>query len=124
MTATTEAMLFDGADHVASIAEEYKARLTVVLERYKAFHPDCQRRYAADEYHAACDRLRGAAAFLAGEYDRTYCSGLGYATVEDWRVHYAADSLRSALHSIVWAEHYAGMYDRETARAADPWNNR
>ena len=124
MTATTETAPFHGADLVTSIANEYKARLTAVLERYKAFHPDCQRRYAADEYHAACDRLRGAAAFLAGDYDGTYCSGLGYATVEDWRVHYANDSLRSALHSLIWAEHYAGLIDRDAAHAADPWNNR
>ncbi len=121
MTATTETSLIDGAAHVTSVAEEYEARLGVVRERYQNYHPDVQRRYAADEWHAARDRIRGARAFLAGDYDRTYCSGLGYDTLEDWRVHYAADSLRSALHSIVWAEHYAGLYDRETARAADPW---
>jgi hypothetical protein len=124
MTATMETALIDGVAHVASIAEEYKTRLAAVRERITSYHPDCQYRYASDEYHQAAHRMRGAAEFLAGDYDRTYCSGLGYATVEDWRVHYAADALRTALHHIVWAEHYAGLTDRETASSADPWNNR
>ena len=123
MTATTESMLFDGAGHVASIAEEYKTRLTAVKERIDAYNADCMRRYATDEYHAAAARIRGAAQWLAGDYDVSYAGphpSFG-SSLEDFRVHYANDSLRAALHSLVWAEHYAGLYDRETAISADPW---
>ena len=122
MTATTETALIDGAAHVASIAEGYEARLAVVRERYAAYHPEMHcRRYVADEYRDTQARIRGARKFLAGDYDATYCTGLGFDTLEDWRTHYADDTLRAALHHLVWAEHYAGLYDRETARAADPW---
>ena len=72
MTATTEAALFDGADHVTSVAEEYKTRLTAVKDRIDAYHADCMRRYATDEYHAAAARLRCAAGWLAGDYDVSY----------------------------------------------------
>ena len=125
MTATTEAMLFDGAGHVASIAEEYKSRLAAVKARIDAYNADCMRRYATDEYHAAAARLRGAAQFLAGDYDGTYAGphpSFG-SSLEDFRVHYANDSLRAALHSLIWAEHYAGLRDRDSARAFDPWNS-
>ena len=124
MTATTDTMLFDGADHVASVAEGYEERLAKVRERYDAYHPDCQRRYAADEYRDTQARIRGARKFLAGDYDATYCSGLGWDTVEAWRAHYADDTLRAALHHLVWAECYAGMIDRDAAKSVDPWNNR
>lgn len=123
MTATTEAALFDGADHVTSVAEEYKTRLTAVKDRIDAYHADCMRRYATDEYHAAAARLRCAAGWLAGDYDVSYAGphpSFG-STLEDFRVHYANDSLRSALHNIVWAEHYAGLRDRDSANAEDPW---
>ena len=123
MTATTDTMLFDGADHVAGIAGEYKTRLTAVKARIDAYHADCMRRYATDEYHAAAARIRGAAQWLAGEYDGTYAGphpSFG-STLQDFRVHYANDSLRAALHSLVWAEHHAGLRDRESANAADPW---
>ena len=126
MTATTETMLFDGADHVAEVAEEYKTRLTAVKARIDAYECDGGRRYATDEYHAAAQRLRGAAGWLAGDYDVSYAGphpSFG-STLQDFRVHYANDSLRTALHHIVWAESYAGLRDRESAISADPWNNR
>jgi len=121
----TDTALFTGEAHVNATIAGYKARLGVVRERIDAYSADCMRRYATDEYHAASARLRGAAQFLAGDYDSTYAGphpSFG-TSLGDFRVHYADDSLRAALHSLVWAEHYAGLYDREAARAADPWNN-
>lgn len=123
----TGTALFTGEEHVTATMDEYKQRLTAVRERYDAYHPDMHsRRSVADEYHQVADRLRGAAAFLAGDYDGTYAGphpSFG-SSLQDFRVHYADDSLRAALHSLVWAEHYAGLTDRETARSSDPWNNR
>ena len=117
----TTAALFTAEDHITAAITQYEARLTVVRERYDAYHPDCMRRYVSDEYRDTQSRIRGAQKFLAGDYDATYCSGLGWDTVEEWRAHYADDTLRAALHHLVWAEHYAGLHDRETAHATDPW---
>jgi hypothetical protein len=64
-----------------------------------------------------------ASPWLAGYYDQTYAGphpSFG-ATVEDFRIHYADDALRMALHHLVWAEHYAGLRDRDSARSADPF---
>lgn len=123
--AMTDGMLFTGAETIEATIAAYEARLAAVRERYDAYHPDMHsRRYVADEYRSTSDRIRGARSFLAGEYDRTYCSGLGFGTLQDWQVHYADDALRTALHHLVWAEHYAGLRDRESARAEDPWSKR
>jgi len=111
-------------EHITSTIAQYEARLAAVRERYDAYHPEmASRRYVADEYRDTQARIRGAQKFLAGDYDATYCSGLGFATVEEWRAHYADDTLRAALHHLVWAEHYAGLIDRDSAFAADPWRN-
>lgn len=123
---TTADMLFTGEETVNATIAGFKARLAAVRERIDTYHADCQRRFATDEYHQTCDRLRGAAGFLAGDYDGTYAGphpSFG-TTLHDFRVHYANDSLRAALHDLVWAEHYAGLRDRESARAEDPWNQR
>jgi hypothetical protein len=123
---TADGMLFTGEETVNATIAEYKVRMSAVKQRVDEYHADCQRRYATDEYHAAADRLRGAQGWLAGDYDTSYAGphpSFGV-TLLDFRVHYAADSLRAALHSLVWAEHYAGLTDRDAARAADPWNQR
>lgn len=119
----TDTMLFTGEETVTEIIARYEARLAVIQQAIAERHQHLQLRYATDESRQVRDRIRGARNFLAGEYDRTYCSGLGYATVQDWRIHYALDSLRTALHSLVWAEHYAGLRDRDATRELDPWNN-
>jgi hypothetical protein len=121
----TDTALFTGEELVNATISEYKQRLSVVKQRYDEYHPDmASRRYVADEYHATADRLRGAAGFLAGDYDGTYCSGLpGIDSLETYRVHYADDSLRAALHSLVWAECYAGLRTRDEAQAADPYRH-
>jgi hypothetical protein len=117
--------LFTAEEHITSSIAQYELRLVAVRERYDAYHPEMHcRRYVADEYRDTQARIRGAQKFLAGDYDATYCTGLGFDTVEAWRAHYADDTLRAALHHLVWAEHYAGLRDREAARSADPWNNR
>lgn len=122
----SDTALFTGEEHVTATLDEYKARLAAVRERYDAYHPDMySRRSVADEYHLVADRLRGAAGFLAGDYDRTYAGphpSFG-TSLQDFRVHYADDSLRAALHSLVWAEHYAGLITRDEARSSDPWNH-
>ena len=119
--------LFSGADVVNETLATLEARLKVVRERYDAYHPDmASRRYVADEYHDAARCIRGAKGWLAGDNDRSYAGphpSFG-TTLEDFRVHYANDSARTALHHLVWAEHYAGLRDRESARSLDPWNNR
>lgn len=119
------AELFTAEEHITAVAEQYKARLALVKERYDAYHQDCQRRAAGDLYHDVARNLRAAQSWLAGDYDGTYAGphpSFG-TTLQDFRDHYADSSLRSALHHLVWAEHYAGLIDRESARAADPWNN-
>jgi hypothetical protein len=121
---STTDMLFTGEETVTALIGEYEARLDTVQQAIAERHQHLQLRYAMDEQRATQDRIRGARNFLAGEYDRTYCSGLGYETVQDWRIHYALDSLRTALHDLVWAEHYAGLRDREATRELDPWNQR
>jgi hypothetical protein len=121
----TSTMLFTGEETVTGLIAEYEGRLHAVRERIDAYHPDCSRRYATDEYHVTCDRIRGARNFLSGEYDSTYAgphASFG-STLLDFRVHYALDSLRAALHDLLWAEHYAGLRSRESARELDPWNN-
>jgi hypothetical protein len=123
-TTITADMLFTGTETVNATIDEYKARLTLVKERYDAYHADCQRRAAGDNYHDAARNLRNAACWLAGDFDRTYAGphpSFG-TTLQDFRVHYANDALRSALHYLLWAEHYAGLRDEESVRADDPWN--
>ena len=119
----TDTALFTGPEMVEATIGEYEARLARVRERYDAYHPEmASRRYVADEYRDTQARITGTRKFLAGDYDATYCSGLGFATVGEWRVHYADDTLRAALHHLLWAEHYAGLRDRESTRELDPWN--
>jgi hypothetical protein len=121
----SEQALFSGADVVTEAITAYEARLSAVRERYDAYHEDMvSRRYVADEYHDAARCIRGAKGWLAGDNDRSYAGAhpsFG-STLEDFRVHYADDSARTALHHLVWAEHYAGLRDRESARSDDPWN--
>ena len=121
----TDTMLFTGEETVNATIDEYKQRMSVVKARIDAYNADCMRRYATDEYHDAAARLRGAAGFLAGDYDGTYAGphpSFG-SSLLDFRVHYANDSLRAALHSLLWAECYAGLRDRDATREIDPWNN-
>jgi hypothetical protein len=98
---------------------EYKTRLATVLERIGSYHPDCARRAATDTYHDAARQVKAAQSWLAGDYDRTWAGQHG--SIEAFRAHYAEDSLRGALHHLLWAEHHAGLRDKESARAADPW---
>ena len=124
MTTTTEAQLFTSEEHITATIGEYKNRLAAVKAAVDEYDQICQRRYATDEYHQVAARLRGAAGFLAGDYDTTYpgdYSHVSFGGLYPWRVHYADDSLRAALHSLVWAEHYAGLRTRDEAREADPW---
>src|SRR5690348_9617001 len=99
----TDTALFTAEEHITSTIAAYEARLAIVLERYDAYHPEmASRRYVADEYHTTCDRIRGARAFLAGDYDGTYpgdYSHVSFGGLQPWREHYADDSLRAALHS-------------------------
>jgi len=124
MTTTTDTQLFTSEQHVQATIDEYAARLAVVRERYDAYHPDMvSRRWVADSYHDAARGVRSAKGWLAGDNDRTYAGphpSFGV-TLEDFRVHYADDALRGALHYLVWAEHYAGLITQDEARAADPW---
>jgi hypothetical protein len=123
---TTADMLFTGEETVNATAAEYKARLALVKARYDAYHDDCQRRATADNYHDAARNVRNAACWLAGDNDRTYAGphpSFG-TTLDDFRVHYATDALRSALHFLLWAEYYAGLRSDDSVRAADPWNAR
>jgi hypothetical protein len=130
MTATTEertedGMLFTGTETVSATIAEYGARLDAVRERYDAYHPDvASRRYVADSYHDAARNVRSASGWLAGDNDRSYAGphpSFG-SSLLDFQVHYATDALRSALHFLLWAEHYAGLRDEDSVRAADPWN--
>jgi hypothetical protein len=119
-----ETALFTDEEHITTTIADYEARLARVRERYDAYHLDMHsRRYVGDEYRDTQSRIVGTRKFLAGDYDATYCSGLGFATVEKWRAHYADDTLRAALHHLLWAEHYAGLRDRDSTRAFDPWNS-
>jgi len=117
-------MLFTGEETVNTTIADYEARMAVVKQRYTDYHPDVtSRRYVADSYSDAARSLRAAKSWLAGEYDRSYAGphpSFG-TTLQDFRVHYANDSLRGALHYLLDAEHYAGLIDRDAARAADPW---
>ena len=115
--------LFTQQTEITETVDELEARLGKVIERYEDYHPDCQRRLVAEESRSVRDRIRGAWRFMAGDYDQTYCSGLGYDTVHDWRFHYAADALRTASHHLVWAEVYAGLRSRESAFDVDPFRN-
>ena len=57
-----------------------------------------------------------------GEFDGTYAGPWGpYSDVQGYREHYADDTLRAALHHLVWAEHFAGLRDRDSAMSLDPW---
>lgn len=126
MITTTDGMLFTGEEAVNATIAEYKARLTLVKERYDAYHADCQRRATADGYHDAARNVRSASCWLAGDNDRSYAGphpSFG-SSLLDFQVHYATDALRSALHFLLWAEHYAGLRDVESVRAGDPWNQR
>jgi hypothetical protein len=126
MTTATPDMLFTGEETVNDTIAEYKARLTLVKARYDAYHADCQRRATGDCYHDVARNLRNAAAWLAGDNDRTYAGphpSFG-TTLNDFRVHYADSALKSALHYLLWAEHYAGLRDVDSVRAGDPWNQR
>jgi hypothetical protein len=118
--------LFTAEEHITSTIADYEARLAKVSQAIAERHQHLQLRYATDERRQVQDRIRGARAFLAGEYDRTYpgdYSHMSFGGLTGWRAHYADDSLRAALHSLVWAEHYAGLIDRESALAADPYRN-
>jgi hypothetical protein len=121
MTADT---LFTAEQHITSTIAQYEQRMAVVKERYAGYHPDVtSRRYVADSYGDAARSLRAAQSWLAGEYDRTYAGphpSFG-TTLQDFRDHYADSSLQSALHYLLDAEYHAGLIDRDTARAADPW---
>jgi len=97
----------------AGVAAGYAERLDAVLARIDAYHPDCERRWATDEYHDAARCLRQSAGWLAGDNDRSWAGQLG--TLAAFRVHYARDALREALHHLVWAERYAGLRDEESA---------
>ena len=121
----TETMLFTGEETVNATIAEYETRLAAVQQAIAERHQHLQLRCATDEYQQTRDRIRGARNFLAGEYDRTYAGphpSFG-SSLLDFRVHYANDSLRAALHDLVWAEHYAGLRDRDATRELDPWNH-
>lgn len=124
---TTDGMLFTGEETVNATIADYETRLTAVRERYDAYHPDMHsRRYVADSYHDAARNVRSAKSWLAGDNDRSYAGphpSFGTSLL-DFRVHYATDALKSALHYLLWGEHYAGLRDQESVRAADPWNQR
>jgi hypothetical protein len=120
------AELFTAEDHITSTIAGYEARMDVVRERYQSYHADVQRRYVSDEWHQVRNRIVGAQRFLAGEYDGTYpgdSSHVSFGGLHPWRAHYADDALRTALHHLIWAEHYAGLRDREATRELDPWNH-
>ncbi len=80
------------------------------------------RRWASDSLRDALTHIGHAETYMTGGYDRTYCSALA-PTIGEYRARYAADSLRSAQHNLVWAEHYAGLRSRESAAAADPFRS-
>jgi len=120
----TDTALFTSEEHITATIAEYEARMAVVKQRYADYHPDVtSRRYVADSYGDAARNLRAAKSWLAGEFDRTYAGphpSFG-TTLQDFRDHYADDSLRGMLHYLLDAEHYAGLIDRDAASAADPW---
>jgi len=117
-------MLFTGEETVNTTIADYKARLAAVRERYDAYHPEmASRRYVADNYHDAARNVRSASGWLAGDNDRSYAGphpSFG-SSLLDFQVHYATDALKSALHYLLWAEHYAGLRDEASVRASDPW---
>lgn len=109
---------------IQATAAGYDARLRIVRDRIGTYHPQCQRRYADDARRDTARCLDSAAVWLAGGNDRSYAGphpSFGM-TLEDFRAHYAEDSLRDALHYLVWAEYYAGLRDRASAVAADPFS--
>lgn len=115
--------LFDPADHVRSVIAGYRVRLAAVGAKLATYADDIRnRRGAADSGHAAARKLAGAEKFLSGEYDGTYAGphpSFGV-TLADYRVHYADDCLRTALHYLAWAEYDAGLITRAAAVAAGP----
>ena len=116
--------LISGEDQIREVIADYRTRLAKGRERYDAYHPDCQRRYFSDEHYNVERRMVSATKYITGEYDRTYAGphpSFGE-TLADFRLHYADDCLRDALHSLLWAEYYAGTRTRESARELDPFN--
>ena len=117
----------NGAETVTRDADEYKARLALVKARYDAYHREVtSRRSVSDLYHDTARGLRAVTSWLSGEYDRTYAGAhpsFGV-TLQDFREHYAADSLRGVLHHLLWCEAYAGIRSEDSARELDPWRKR
>ena len=118
--------LFAGSELVERRAASYEARLALVQARIGAYHDEMvNRRAAMDEADQLKRRIAGARNFLSGEYDRTYAGPWGpYTDIQGYREHYADDALGAALHHLLWAEHFAGMRTRESARELDPFNAR
>jgi hypothetical protein len=109
---------------IQATAAGYDARLRIVQDRIDTYHPHCQRRYTNDARRDTARCLDSVGAWLAGDNDRSYADphpSFGK-TLEDFRAHYAEDSLRDALHYLVWAEYYVGLRDRDSAVAADPFS--
>jgi hypothetical protein len=120
MTATAE--LTSAADRITSTMEACRSRLDVIRRRYDDYVDGNGRRATIDLYHDAARCIFNTCKWLAGDFDRTYAGphpSFG-TTLEDFRVHYADDALRTALHYLVWAEYYSGLRDRDSANEADP----
>ena len=116
--------LFAGRELVERTAAQYEARLTLVRARLDARHAEVVNwRAGMEESDQLKRRIAGARNFLSGEYDRTYAGPWGpYTDLQGYREHYADDALGAALHHLLWAEHFAGMRTRESARELDPFN--
>jgi hypothetical protein len=108
---------------IAGQAADIRARLDAVRARLDEHAPGIRSR------RGAADRCR-AVALLAAAADRLLGSGQGAARPGPpgadglpqglWD-DCAADSLRDALHYLVWAEHDAGLRTEESARSLDPF---
>ena len=112
------------AAEIKVTARGYGDRLREVAARLAAYDTRVtSRRGATDTYHDVARSLRAVTAWLGGDYDRSYAGphpSFG-SSLQDFREHYAGDSLRGALHHLVWCEHYAGIRTAESARSLDPW---
>lgn len=104
-------------------AAAIRERLAAIKKQLDGYAPDIwNRRGATDGYHDTARRLREAGKFLSGEHDKTYAGPWGpHSTLQAYREYYAADSLRDAVHYLVWAERDAGLRAEEAARSLDPF---
>lgn len=105
-------------------AARLEERLTAPAALLAARDPGIWHQRALSESLGQAARwIRAARRYLDGDYDGIYPGPHEplYTTLQGFREHYAADSLRDALHHLVWAERYAGTRDEESARTADPY---